>query len=506
MIGLGRSTAVKTFTRINNKSVESRKRPASKNAMVTTQPRCVANYNKALISASTLVLASLAILAFGVPSATAATAAPGWSIESLAAPTNFSAGDNARCEAQFATGGNLPLCDSYTVTATNAGSVPTAEGSEVTLSDTLPAGVTVLGIRFFWSGLHRLFPEFSSKTNLVGLLAACTSVSPVECTFGLPVQPDDHLEMVIYVTVNGSTAPGTLANSASVSGGGAPQVATNAATSPPNSVGEQTPAFGPSSFNFDVVGNDGAFDTQGGDHPYELTADINMNNDIRPGPEKPELEDVSVQDTKDVVVDLPLGFVGSILAAPECTFAQLSANSNGGVSGCPPDTVVGHILVEPAESAGVEGPIYNMVPERGVPAEFAYIDKLGGAHVLYVHVVPTARGYVLQTINPDIPEIDLDHIVVNFYGDPAVRDGSGNAKIPYFTNPTTCGNGPMVASIYIDSWENPAKFNPDGTPVNLEESQWAKMTSESPPMTGCNALQFTPELGAQPTTHQADTP
>jgi uncharacterized repeat protein (TIGR01451 family) len=475
----------------------------------------------------------------------AVPAAPGWAIESFAAPTNFSTVDNATCETQLAAAHGLPLCDSYTVTATNAGSVATQQGGEVSLTDTLPAGLTVPagGVRLIWPGVARILGEMGERVEMnvlpvvkeVGELfpkAGGCSISTtlpitIHCSvvfsefdkvaeeFGLctgsacsvnSVLPDEAVKLETFVTVNEPSASGVLENAAAVSGGGAPRVSTDPTTSPPNSVGEQTPGFGPSSFDFDVVGNDGAFDTQAGDHPYELTANINLNNDIRNGPEQFEREDTSVQDAKDIVVDLPLGFVGSILAAPQCTFAQLSSRIRAGVSGCPLDTVVGHILVRPSTSAGVEGPIYNMVPERGVPAEFAYVDKIGGAHVFYVHVVPTSRGYVLQTINPDIPEIDLDHIVVSFYGDPAVRDGSGNAQIPYFTNPTTCGNGPMLASIYMDSWENPAKLNADGTPTNLEEAQWVKMTSESPPMTGCNALQFTPELGAQPTTHESDKP
>ncbi len=461
--------------------------------------------------------------------------APGWSIESFAAPTNFSTGDNAQCEKE--TGAHLTeLCDFYEVTATNAGSAAT-DGGDVVLSDTLPAGLTVKEVRFFWSGPEQITKQleqlgitsdFTGETDLNKALpelgffskpcsAATTSTATqVKCEYPgselfdslLPsaIASDQTLQMVIYVTVNEPSASSTLENSAKISGGGTAEVATNATTSPPNTVGEQTPAFGPSSFNFDVVGDNGAFDTQGGDHPYELTASISLNNDIRYGPEGVSQTDTAVQDAKDIVVNLPLGFVGSILAAPECTFAQFSSHIEGGVSGCPPDTVVGHILTEPDSGSSVDAPIYNMVPERGVPAEFAYADTLGGSHVFYVHVVPTSRGYVLQTINPDIPEINLDHIVVSFYGDPAVRDGSGNAKVPYFTNPTSCGNGPMVASIYMDSWQNPAKLNADSTPANLEEPQWAKMTSESPPVTGCNALQFTPELGAQPTTHEADKP
>jgi hypothetical protein len=465
-----------------------------------------------------ILASSLGLLSWATSAQAAVPAAPGWAIESFAAPTNFSAADNATCEKELAA--EYPLCDSYTVTATNAGSVAT-DGSDVVLSDTLPAGLTVQEIRFFWSGAPSALG--GPRANLSQAFGFCShSGASVQCSlpsnkeldekFGLPlteellppVAPDGTLQMIVYVTVNESTAPGALENSAEVSGGGAPQVATNTTTSPSNSVGEQAPGFGPSSFDFDVVGDNGLFDTQGGDHPYELTASINLNNDIRNGPQG--TAQTSVQDAKDIVVNLPLGFVGSILAAPQCTFAQLSAHVHSGVSGCPPDTVVGHILTEPEGGTSINSGIYNMAPERGVPAEFAYVDALGGSHVFYVHVVPTPAGYVLQTINPDIPQIDLDHIVVSFYGDPAVRDGSGNAQIPYFTNPTSCGNGPMVASIYMDSWENPAKLNPDGTPANLEESQWASKESVSPPMTGCNALQFTPELGAQPTTHEADKP
>ena len=438
-------------------------------------------------------------------SASAATAGPGWTVESFASPTSFSAAQNADCIVDIGKGVGVPRCDAYQVTARNAGQQAT-NGERVTLTDTVPAGLTVQESQFFseaaGAGKPTLVPGACTPTPVV------SPVGRVSCVYEGLVEPDQTLWMIVRVTVADPTASEPLSNTASVFGGGASEAVTDPVTSPPNDVGGPAPGFGFSSFDFYVDGVDGMRDTQAGDHPYELTTTIDLNSVIRVAPDGTDEDVTSVHDVKDVVVDLPLGFVGSILAAPQCTFAQLSSHVEAGVGGCPADTIVGQILTEPANGVSVDGHIYNMTPEHGVPAEFAYIDESGGAHVFYVHVVPTPQGYVLQTINPDIPEISLDHIIVTFYGDPAERDGTGNAKVPFFTNPTGCANGPLRAQIWMDSWTDPGAMNPDGTP-NLTDKAWVSGehgVSESPAVTGCNSLQFTPELGAQPTTHEADTP
>ena len=65
-----------------------------------------------------LVFCALGIL---TSSAGAATAGPGWRIDSLAGPTNFSESENSECPQSEA----RPYCDHYEVTAMNAGSEPT---------------------------------------------------------------------------------------------------------------------------------------------------------------------------------------------------------------------------------------------------------------------------------------------------------------------------------------------------------------------------------------------
>jgi hypothetical protein len=463
-----------------------------------------------------LVIAATFFVFLLAGAAHAASPAPGWTVESFATPTSFSASDSAQCLEDVRAGTvERSRCDVYEVTVTNAGFART-NGSAVVLTDELPAGLTVQKIAFLWSG--RTGAGIISPIDLAQKYGLCSAVPvasgvPVKCTFPgfeggadelYEVGPDETLTMLVYTTVNDPGASGVLQNSVQVSGGGAPTVSGGAQ----NRVGGVAPAFGVSNFDFYIAGLDGARDTQAGDHPYELRTTIGFNNEIREPPDSAprSLADTSVQDPKDVIVDLPLGFVGSILAAPQCTFAELSSHLEGGAAGCPHDTVVGHILTEPVAETSVSSSIYNMVPEHGVPAEFAYVDAIAGAHVFYVHVVPTPQGYVLQTTNPDIPQISLSRVDVTFYGDPAERDKSGNVQIPFFTNPTGCRSGPMVATIYTDSWQNPGSYNADGTP-NLEgDSNWKKATSESPAVTGCNALQFTPEIGAQPTTKAADTP
>ncbi len=445
------------------------------------------------------VLAGLAAgillaLAANVAPVSAATPAAGFTIHSLATPTSFSASDNATCQADLSNNVGIPRCDSYRVTVRNAGAQPT-DGSPVVLADTLPAGVTVQNVKLFWETRLGLY----DGASIAGYYCT-TSARVVQCSLPFAVEPDDRLEMFVNVTVEPGLAGG-LDSTASASGGGVAEVSTTA----PNEFGGPPPVFGPSLDSW-LVGQDGAADVQAGDHPYELTVRIDPNNEFRLSPEVRNLiEDTSVQDIKDVVVDLPIGLIGSALATPTCTFAQLSSHVSGGVAGCPADTVVGHILTEPGASTSVGGYLYNITPEQGIAAEFGFVDSTGGAHVLYARVVPTPQGYVLQTTSPDIPQTVVNEIEVTLYGDPAAKNPDGNIPVALLTNASACTGEPLVTNVHIDSWQDPGSYNADGTP-NLSDPAWASSASESPPVTGCNELSFDPSLSAQPETTTADSP
>jgi hypothetical protein len=428
--------------------------------------------------AATFAALALA-LAVSADAAGAVAPAPGWSIHSFATPTNFSTSDNAHCLATVSE--QQPVCDSYQVTATDAGSLP-MNGSTAVLTDTLPGGLTVQRIAFVVSGSEG---DLSSSD--------CNTVA-VQCQFSGALAPDERLQMIVYVTVNEPSTTTSLTNAATVSGGGAPQASTEAT----NQVSSAPPSFGAESFSFDVTGQDGLTDTQAAGHPYELTATLALNSEPRFGPEG-NFTITSVQDVKDVLIDLPLGFLASALATPECKFSQLSGGN------CPPGAVVGHILTEPSGSASLNGPVYNMVPEHGYPAEFGYTDAIHGTHALYASVVPSAAGYLLRLTAPDLPQVTLTNLLVTVFGDPAAKDGDGNTPLALLTNPSDCSGRPLLMRVHMDSWQNPGGYNADGTP-DFNHPGWVSVTSQSPPVTGCSLLQFTPELYAQPTTNVADSP
>ena len=318
------------------------------------------------------------------------------------------------------------------------------------------------------------------------------------CTFEGALAPDEALQMDTAVTVN--EAPGALTNTATVSGGGAPE----ASTSEENHIGPTPPAFGAQAFSTFMSGPAGEQDTQAGGHPYEMTTVIDLNSEFK-YPNNGTTNDLakSVQDVKDIVIDLPLGFAASTLAAPECTLAEFSSFKQGS-EGCPPDTRVGYIRTEPETLSDIRSNIFNLVPEKGIAGEFGFQEE-NNTYILYGTVAPSPAGYVLRVTSHDIPQVDINHIVTTFFGDPAEKAGSGNPQIPFFTNPAACSGGPLVTTVHVDSWQHPGSYNADGTP-NFNDSKWVSAQSLSLPVNGCNALLFTPELEAQPTTHQADSP
>ncbi len=428
---------------------------------------------------------ALAVFVLGAGSAGAVVPAARLSIHSFATPSVFSAEQTVGCAG---TSQPTEVCDAYQVTVTNVGSRPT-DGSTITLTDALPAGLTVREIQYYWSGSNEnLAPEFCSKIS-------------VQCTYPKALEPDATLTMTVYVEFTG--ASGSLMNVASVSGGGVPESSTSEQTQ----VGSTPPVFGVAGFGSLISGLDGAPETQAGAHPYEWALRFDLENELRVGPStgNATVGATGVQDLRDAVIDLPLGFLGTALATPDCTLAQISSVINVKVGGCPPDTALGHILSEPGGAAEVNGPIYNLTPERGVAAEFGYVDSVGGSHVLYASVAPSPRGYVLRTIAPQTPQVDLTNVLVTLYGNPALRDGTGNTPVALFTNPSDCSGEPLVTRVHMDSWQAPGRWNADGSP-DFGDPNWREGTAESPPVTGCERLQFDPSLSVQPETTTADSP
>jgi uncharacterized repeat protein (TIGR01451 family) len=462
-----------------------------------------------------LVLAAVAVSSvLAVPvSASASAPAPGFRVQSIAEPTSFSAA-NVEC------GGS---CNSYLLTITNSGSRPT-DGSPITVTDTLPAGVTAE---------KATLSDPPGLNGHVSLPCDISTPPTVRCTFeGRVLPPDGVLQVLIWVGITYPT-PRALTNFVAVSGGGAAP----AVVSAQNALSTTPAAPGLDGFSADLNSVNGGVDTQAGDHPFGITTTFDFASVVTPKPKNPpgsplkEHYDVGTygselyrpsQEVKDVYVDLPPGFVGNPQDAAQCTETQLQEANVGKPPACPPASRIGsiqlnqagNIEVSPSTSevnAFVSG-IYNMVPEHGYPAEFGF-SFANQAIIIYAKVVPSNSGYVLRVFTPGIVRfLSLNGISLTFWGVPedsshdSSRVNQGLPPVGFLTNPTDCSAGPLSATAFSDTWETPGSYLSDGQP-DLADPAWVQRTTTMyPSITGCEFLQFTPTLSVSPSTSQADEP
>ena len=205
--------------------------------------------------------------------------------------------------------------DNYTLTVVNTGSVAT-DGSPITISDALPAGVTA--VRVVGAEIQQDLDEQEEEEGSARTMPC--DVETVTCTYGGQLTPGDTLRVNVRVVVAAGVA-GSVTNSASVSGGGA-QVSTTVVPTQVGSAAESLAAsFGFSRFDIQVTGADGLPDTQAGDHPYEITTSYAMTTAYNREPvgeapinSPPYMTGGTAGyggSVKDTVVDLPPGFVGN---------------------------------------------------------------------------------------------------------------------------------------------------------------------------------------------------
>jgi hypothetical protein len=468
-----------------------------------------------------IVLAVVGVTVFGysggVALAAEVPAAGGLTVHTFAEAGGFSAGESPNCEATAGeNGGSIEQCFGYQVTVTNSGGL--ASEGPIVVKEELPAGFSVTrSVLLLEPTVHTggaAFGKVQGECEHEGEPVVVT------CTFSEALAPDEALVLRLFVTGPAGT-PSGLVSVASANGPASPE----ASATEPLVMDAPPLSFGPSNLVSYIASANGAPDTQAGDHPYEMTTRIDLKNGVRRTPEGHVTLD-SVQDVKDVVTDLPMGFLGDAQAAQECTFPQLETQ-------CPSNTVVGQIRSEPEDTTAVRGELYNMVPEHGVAAEFGFHDVLGTTHVIYATVAPTPAssptlasspppaGYVLRATAREVPQVALTSVTANFFGDPVARDGAGSTQVAMFTNPSDCSSEPLVSTVHMDSWQEPGQFSSNGDPggePEVDGPKWMLVANEWPAggtvtpaassaVTGCNQLHFKPSaFSLQPDTASADSP
>jgi hypothetical protein len=468
---------------------------------------------KQRLAAAAAAMFALALLVVSNPAS--ASAAPAWRIDSSADTT-------------VAPGGSLD----YQLQLTNTGSTdstapadPTCDPNNLpmdpdctTITANLPAGMTATGIssgfatgNFNCAGLGVPGPTTISCASSDVLTAPINSSSG---SFRIPT---------LTVSVDPS-ASGTLTSVFQADGGGVSDPAT---TSDPTTVSDTLPGFGIDSFDAQVASDpQGDPFTQAGGHPYSASTDIDFNRVTNPNPLLgPTWPAAAV---RDIVVDLPPGFVGNPSVAAKCSMPEL-ANSQGAEvrSLCPPASQLGTTLVRVTGAhSGAENvmgplPVFNMVPPPGVPARLGF--NVSGTIVTLDASLRSDADYGVTVNARYTPEgVPLVGTSLTLWGVPADSSHDSERACPgrnppplggpscqsgapltaFLRNPTSCmppGVG-LATTLHVDSWVDPGAFQDATTLSHLPPGFPAPPADRGAVqgITGCEAVPFAPALTAAP--------
>jgi hypothetical protein len=433
---------------------------------------------------SLVAAAALTGMGVGCTRAGAATAAPGWAIKAVAMPSVFSTQDDCVSSER---------CDEYAAVVTNVGALPSK--GPVIVKDTLPE----TGVALFAYEGRDLTTKKAIPCTQAGLAVRCVDEEEM--------QPGASLVVEVRVLTE-ATGETRLEDRLDVEGGGAPVVASKTVANVANAA--VTPEFGLAGVGLEVDGLDGQTELQAGAHPQTVTSSFDLTNVLAPGVSFGGYQ--SVEEPKDVTVELPLGLLGDPQATAEkCPEADLAAKpevvSPGFGSSCPARSRIGTVVLNrpllfessQSQSGGSVSALYNMLPEKGYPAVFGF-RFINAPVLLYTRVVPSPSGYRLRITAPNLPHAAGGYKVIgailSFFGVPNARnEAAGEPATALFRNPTSCSSTPqeLGVRVEVDSWVKPGRIVTGEAPAY-------------PAISGCNLLQFDPTLEVTPEKTQADTP
>jgi hypothetical protein len=277
-------------------------------------------------------------------------------------------------------------------------------------------------------------------------------------------------------------------------------VATNATGT---SIGEDATlaTFGLQTFSAQVLNKEGQPYTQAGGHPYKLVTNFEFN--IGSDSKGHRATDAN---PRNIVTELPPGYIGNVGAIPKCTDTELVRDT------CGPDAQVGviHLRLD-SEREEFPEPLYNVVPPAGYPAALGFrIKTFVSVFILFSVRTGGDYGVTAEALDSST-NAGLEGATIEVWGVPGDPSHDGEREcakpetfekevgcsieapqVPFLTNPTSCTPGPQTETLRADSWQEPGDY------------VTAKTTL--PEITGCSAVPFSPKASVQPTTSDADSP
>ncbi len=247
-----------------------------------------------------------------------------------------------------------------------------------------------------------------------------------------------------------------------------------------------------------ALNKDGTVATQASSHPYSFIVHFELKLDEGGKTEGGEM--------RDVLVNLPSGFIGNPNAMPRCPRQQFEGSNPQ----CAPSTQVG-VLQANVGIGQVTLPVYNLDPPPGVATQLGASNL--SLNVLQYASVRSEEGYGVGFSVPNIP-VEVLSVTETIWGTPAdsghdalrgataINGGPPVASdaplLPFLTLPASCG-APMKTTVEVDSKQNPGVFTGE-TAESLDAG------GNPAPISGCEGVPFAPAISSQPTTRLAENP
>ncbi len=274
-------------------------------------------------------------------------------------------------------------------------------------------------------------------------------------------------------------------------------------------------------FEAHALNSAGEDETQAGAHPYSATTSFSFNTVLKDTIFGPGTIEYPEEHIKNVVVDLPAGFVGDPTSIPVCSRFDFTID---GLGRCPIDSQVGILVLR--LSNGIIGPpqyytagVYNVAPAVGDAAAFAALVNSVPVQIRLT-VASDNSNRVRATISDISTALPVTSTRLTLWGvpgdashdaqrglgfrcdgsdgtDPSLCSPGGgysssSVAKPLLTNPTLCGP-PVTTNLSLDTWEHPGS--------------WISATATTDSGgTGCDSLSFDPSVDIVPDWKQADAP
>ena len=407
------------------------------------------------------------------------------------------------------------------IAAENLGDANTSAEHPVKLTDVIPAGLHAIGVA---GTKPETGGDFQARVPIPCALEEKAGTQVASCTLSEALAPYDQIEMRVNVKLQG--AHSGEVNRFAISGGGAPQ----SSLERPITLSPAPVPYGAEGDQIALEEEGGEALTQAGAHPFQLTATFTVNqlNDLNPLSDenaqfRPEVTAPGL--AKDLSFKLPAGLIGNATSLPQCTTAQFFEVTTGGTEDrCPPASAVGVVTAtvhEPATvgTAMLTEPVFNLTPREGEPARFGFYAVQANTPVFLDTSVRSGSDYgATVEVNNITQTAQVLSSEVTFWGVPSdprhdkqrgwgclheAREAStaqpcvpseDHHPKPFLSLPTSCGSA-LSTSMRGNSWEAPGSF-----------FEFIGAFEPTTPLTGCNRLQFAPQIKITPDSQQASRP